>query len=138
MRKRFYTVIQKAKIPFLWAFIIACSLALVAQRAYMIGIEERVDANKEFLVLLTNQNNEIERDIVRIIETKQLERVAEADYGLRAAKLDEVVVLAEPAIPSESGEQFSVNEFFARARRKIDGIFAGSFENNITGTGGSI
>ncbi|MCK5832563.1 hypothetical protein KAH81_02735 [bacterium] len=138
MRELILNVFQNLRLIIIWTFVLLFALVLVAQRVYLIKLEDRLATNGEFLTSLKDQNNELERDIVRISETKELERIAEMDFGLRSATLNEVVVLAEPFVHEEIEKSFFLNDFFARARRKIDGLVVGAFELNSEEIGGSI
>ncbi len=138
MKEKLLICMKKLKVPTIWAFFVVFALVLVAQRVYLIRLEERMLENNEFITSLRDQNNEIERDIARIVETKELERIASMDFGLRSAALNEVFVLAEPRVGDETIEAFSFNDFLAKARRRIDGLVVGTFKFDNKEIGGSL
>lgn len=137
MINRLRNIAHSLKLPATWAFFILFALALIAQRVYLIRLGDRLSADKEYITALKNQNDGMERDIERLIETKRLECMAELDYGLRSAELDEVVVLAEP-YRAGTAERFGLNKAFSMACRRFDDLVLGPFVLKDGGIGGSI
>ncbi len=138
MKRRLKNIIRSLKVPAIWAFLVLFALTLAAQRVYLIRLGDRLLVDRQYLAALKNQNDDIERDIARLLETKELDRAARLDYGLRSANLNEVVVLSDPSVKEEGANNLALGKAFAAARRKLDDLVLGSFAVEEGGMGGSI
>jgi hypothetical protein len=91
-----------AKVPAILAICFAFTLFLVGQRIYLMKIGDDITLLKDELRIVRSQNDELEMQITAVFEADSLEKIAEDEFGLRAATFGEVVQLDEP-LPQNNG-----------------------------------
>ncbi len=129
---------QKFRIPALLLALFFFSIILVSQRVYLVQIGDRITTLESELRSVRMQNDELECEIARYIETKRLVGIAREEFGLRNARLDEVVMLKEPCIQNENGSGGTWEKVRIVARRTWDALLAGAVGTNNCNLSGSI
>jgi len=126
-----------AKIPALLFFAFLFSFLLIGQRVYLVRLGDRITSLNQQLRTIRSRNDGLETEISRLLESRRLETVATENFGLRIAKLDEVVFLSEPDIPDREYID-TWTKIRNAARDTWDAMVIGPLQLDKDHTGGSI
>ena len=96
MRKNVSVLLGRLRMPAIIATLFLLSIILIAQRVYMVQVGDRISIIASELRSVKSHNDELQYEISRHSEAGKLIQTAREDFGLRSAKLDEIVVLTEP------------------------------------------
>jgi hypothetical protein len=132
---RFFNI---AKIPVVMAVCFAFTLFLVGQRVYIMKIGDDITRLKDELRIVRSQNDELEMQITTIVEADTLEKIAEEEFGLRAATFGDVVQLEEPMHQTEGAGDGAFFKVRMAAAKTWNQLVLGAFKLGDYEISGSI
>jgi len=110
MRLNVSFLLNRLRMPAIITTLFLLSIVLIAQRVYMVQVGDRISIIVNELRSVKSHNDELQYEIAGHFETSKLIQTAYEDFGLRSAKLDEIVVLIEPGSEGEAHDASSWNK----------------------------
>lgn len=102
MKNKVKSFLIRMRVPVVLAIFFLLSILLIAQRVYMIKVGDRITYLEKEIRSTKSQNDELQLEIARMLDTDKLANLATEEFGLRSAKFDEIVVLDEPVLEVEA------------------------------------